>query len=204
MASRWVANALGFLVGIWLSGCVSPVELPTDREVHSPPRSLTLAVVDTELVSELTDSSEDTLSWRRYALAVDSAVIDTGAGTETLRLSCRIYATEPPVRHPVWLERAELVIEGLRNGEQVENAALRSFWVTFWELTGQAVLQRRWEWRRGQPPLPNARIQLALARRLQGSSVQWVLNIRVILVPPRPEPPRRTLRLRAQLTLVPE
>ncbi len=205
MVSRLVGRVVLGAGLLAVGSCVSPVELPTEREVVPRKRSIELTVEETvELNAELRQMPEgEEFRWLGYAAEVDEAVLDTAAGLETLRLRLRIVSTEPPPQRRLWLDTAELVLDGLRGGEESEDlAAVRSLRLTLWEANNGVVARRMWHWQRGQPPLPNARLRCALVRSRAGSRPRWLLSIRLILV--RPEPQReRFLRLSCVLRLAP-
>lgn len=197
MASRFAHSAL--LLCLLAGGCVSPVDIPTDREVTPPPGSVRLVLLDTqELESETCDERGDTLLWKRYMLQLEDAILDTGQGEERLRLLLRVFSAEPRPPRPLWLDTLEIAIDGLRSGTQVENAALRSLRLVFWEQGEQAILRRVWSWRRGQPFPSNVRSQLALVRRPPGSMPRWLLSIRFSFASEK-----RFLRLRLAVLLSP-
>jgi hypothetical protein len=158
-----------------------------------------LVLLDTqELESETCDERGDTLLWKRYMLQLEDAILDTGQGGERLRLLLRVFSAEPRPPRPLWLDTLEIAIDGLRSGTQVENAALRSLRLVFWEQEEQAILRRVWSWRRGQPFPSNVRSQLALVRRPIGSLSRWLLTIRFSFVSEK-----RFLRLRLAVLLSP-
>jgi len=202
MALRWVRNItpLLLLFAFYGEGCVSPVELPTDREVEPPVSSVALSL---EAVSEIAAECEeeaDTVVWRAYTVVVDTALLDTGRGKETLRLVARFARTElPPLRIPAWIDTLELAIEGLQSGAQVENASLRFLRAVFWQRHESMLLRREWQWYRGQPFPPTVRTRLSLVRQAS----RWILSTTVVLVPSDPSPTRRRLSLRAVLQLSP-
>lgn len=206
MVWRWAGKVVGVTGLLAVGSCVSPVELPTDREVVPPKRSIPLTVEETvELSTELFQGSEEEFTWQRYRAEVAEAILDTATGVENLRLQLRIVSTEPPPRRQLWLDTAELAIDGLRSGVETENLwVVRSLRLTFWETSNGVTARRIWQWHRGEPLLPNVRIRLQLVRSTTASRARWLLGIRVFLLWPEIQPPpRRSLQLRCILRLAP-
>lgn len=197
MGSHFARSVL--LLCLLAGGCVSPVDIPTDREVTPPPASIPLTLLDTqELESETHDERGDTVLWKRYTIELQNAVLDTGRGEERLRFVLRITSPQPPPPRPLWLDTLEVAVDGLRSGMQLENAALRALRVVFWEREEQALLRRIWVWQRGQPFPSTVQAQLALVRRSAGNAPRWLLNGRFSLASKE-----RLLRLRVAVLLSP-
>ncbi len=182
---------------LFLSGCVSPVDIPTDREVTPPPGSVPLVVLDTqELEMEVPDEPETLRT--PYRVQLQEALLDTGHGTEQLRALLWVFTTEKLQGRSLWLDTLEIAIEGLRSGTQVENGAVRALRLVFWEKRAEAVLRRTWSWERGRPFPGNVWLQLSLLRRSVGTPPRWLLSMRLSFTSGQ-----RTLRLRLGVLLGP-
>ncbi|MCS6965374.1 MAG: hypothetical protein NZ473_01210 [Candidatus Kapabacteria bacterium] len=176
------------------------MDISTDREVRG---SAHLTLIEAGVESQTFEGEHDTLLWRRYEVDIADAVMDTGQGNETLRLTLHIRATEPPLHNPLWIEHLEISITGLRSGMEISNSALDLLRVVFYEVHGRSLVRRVWRWQRGQPPLGNIRLWFQLVRRSH-TLPRWTLNIRLWLEPPSGPPhPRRRLHLHSTLTLAP-
>ncbi|GEM_PF-1162119 len=205
MALRWLGKLFVSMGLLLLSSCVSPVELPTEREVLPPTSNGSIPLVLQEVLeasSVLTYSSGDSLVWQQYAVEVTKATLDTSGGIESLRLSFRIYVVHPPAQSPVWVDRVELLVGGLRRGVRVEDwTVVRSFRLLFWEANQNVQVQRVWEWLPGDPPLTDVRLQFQLVQDASPAA-RWVLSFGLSFVGPD-SPNRPLLLLRCAFRLAP-
>lgn len=145
-------------LSLLLWGCVSPVDLPTERETVPTQTQTPLELIEREVTVEVT-SGDDTFRTAAYQVELSTAQIDTGAG-ERLRARILLRRSEPVVA-PVVLDSLELLIARLPGGRRSGAEVLDGLQLDLQERLDHGTVSRSWRWRPGMP-MANARIQLVL------------------------------------------
>ncbi|MEN3026209.1 MAG: hypothetical protein ABDH31_00680 [Chlorobiota bacterium] len=203
MAWRWAVKLISLGCAVWTGGCVSPVELPTEREVLPP--KVPLVLEESSIRCEVQYRS-DTFTWTSYAVNLEEASIDTSRGSESLYLAALLWSVGLPVDIPAGMDSVEFRISGLRSGLLADDlSSIQSLRLTSWERKRRAVVRRVLSWRQGRPVPKHLRLRYQLIRAL-GPSPRWILTLSFLVTPSHPEGPKDDapiLRLHVMLSLKP-
>jgi hypothetical protein len=187
---------VALLLSLLLWGCVSPVDLPTERETVPTQTQTPLELIEREVTVEVT-SGDDTFRTAAYQVELSTAQIDTGS-RERLQARILLRRSEPVVA-PVVLDSLELLIARLPGGRRSGAEVLDGLQLDLQERLDHGTVSRSWRWRPGMP-MANARIQLVL-ERWSSAPPQWRLQWELVMLRDARKP--RLLTVRATLLLRP-